>query len=60
MITMFGDAIEFLNNIGDIQRALAKEDNEDPLRLIQAVVNIGNYSDIKGEGCILRNCICTF
>lgn len=49
MNNMFSDAIEFLNNVGDIQKALAnvKEDNEDPSKLIQAVVSMGNYSDVK-------------
>lgn len=42
MTIMFSDAIEFLNNIGDIHKALTniKENNEDPLKLIQDVVNI--------------------
>lgn len=48
MTTMFIDAIEFLNNVGDIHKALTnvKENNVDPLKLIQAVVNMRNYSDI--------------
>ncbi|KYN35342.1 hypothetical protein ALC56_10517 [Trachymyrmex septentrionalis] len=39
MTTMFTDAIEFLNNIGDIHKALAnvKENNVDPSKLIQDV-----------------------
>ncbi|KYN01176.1 hypothetical protein ALC62_08018 [Cyphomyrmex costatus] len=39
MTTMFIDAIEFLNNIGDIHKALTnvKENNVDPLKLIQDV-----------------------
>ncbi|XP_011065414.1 PREDICTED: uncharacterized protein LOC105152696 isoform X2 [Acromyrmex echinatior] len=39
MTTMFIDAIEFLNNIGDIHKALTnvKENNVDPSKLIQDV-----------------------
>ncbi|XP_011697462.1 PREDICTED: uncharacterized protein LOC105455667 [Wasmannia auropunctata] len=37
MTTMFSDAINFLNNIGDIREALTKENNVDPSTLIQAV-----------------------
>jgi len=55
MTTMFIDAIQFLNNIGDIHKALTnvKENNMDPLKLIQDVVKYykificGNYSDNK-------------
>jgi len=45
MTTMFVDAIEFLNNIGDIHKAFTnvKENDVDPLKLIQAVVNIRKY-----------------
>ncbi|XP_077269961.1 uncharacterized protein LOC143901463 [Temnothorax americanus] len=37
--TMFTDAIQLLNNVGDLHKALTndKEDNVDPLKLIQAV-----------------------
>jgi len=40
MTTMFIDAIEFLNNVGDIYKTLTniKENNVDPLKLIQDVV----------------------
>jgi len=40
MTTMFTDAIEFLNNIGDIHKALTniKENNVNPSKLIQDVV----------------------
>ncbi|XP_018367387.1 PREDICTED: uncharacterized protein LOC108763936 isoform X2 [Trachymyrmex cornetzi] len=39
MTTMFTDAIEFLNNVGDIHKALTnvKENNVDPSKLIQDV-----------------------
>jgi len=42
MKTMFTDTIEFLNNIEDTCKTLSnvKENNMDPLELIQAVVNI--------------------
>lgn len=48
---MFIDAIGFLNNVGDIHKALTniKENNVDPLKLIQAVVNIGNYLGIEDK-----------
>jgi hypothetical protein len=51
MTTMFIDAIEFLNNVGDIHKALTnvKENNVDPSKLIQAVVNTGNYSNIGNK-----------
>lgn len=54
---MFIDAIEFLNNVGDIHKGLTnvKENNMDPLKLIQAVVNIRNYSDIKDKIISLRS-----
>lgn len=48
MTTMFTDAIEFLNNVGDIHKALTnvKENNVDPSKLIQAVTtcteDVGN------------------
>lgn len=36
MMTMFTDAIEFLNN-GDFHKVLTKENNMDPAKLVQAV-----------------------
>lgn len=43
MRTMFTDAIEFLNNMENTSKALGdvKENDIDPLKLIQAVVSIG-------------------
>lgn len=40
MTTMFIEAIEFLNNVGDIHKALnnVKENNVEPSKLIQDVV----------------------
>lgn len=44
MRTMFTDAIEFLNNIGDTFETLSNaKENNDPTKLIKDVVNMQNY-----------------